>query len=104
MTFQVDPAKLDVYHKSLTDLAGQTDTAKNYVGKHLNLSLWEKGLVGQGLWATAISRMGEARDAINANLDRLKELSNGSAGELGKSAAMYRRTDRASAERLDNTY
>lgn len=104
MSFEVHPEKLDTFHQLLTDLAGQTATAKAYVGKAVDLSMWEKGLVGQGIWAQAISRMGDARDAINANLDRLAALSNGSATELARSATMYRNTDRANAERLDNTY
>lgn len=104
MTFDVHPEKLDAFDKLLTDLAGQTAQAKTYLGNAVNLSMWEKGLVGQGIWAQAISRMGDARDAINDNMDRLAALSNGSATELARSATMYRDTDRANAERLDNTY
>lgn len=104
MTFEIHPEKIDDYHKLLTDISGQTAQAKTYLGQAVDLSMWEKGLVGQGIWAQAISRMGEAKDAINANLDRLSQLTNGSATELARSATMYRHTDRRNAERLDNTY
>lgn len=104
MSFHVDPARLDAYSRLLTDLAGQTGTARNYVDKHLDLSLWAKGLAGQGLWALAISRISETRDAVNANLDRLNTLSTASATELTRAATMYRTMDRANAERLDRTY
>jgi hypothetical protein len=105
MSFHVEPPKLDAYAQQLApDLSGQAGTAKEYLGKHLNLSLWDKGLVGQGIWATAISRMEEARDAVNTNLDKLATLCTGSGAELAKSAEMYRKTDTANAERLDNTY
>lgn len=104
MTFEVHPAKLDTFHNQLTDLAGQTGQAKTYLAGAVDLSMWEKGMVGQGIWAQAISRMGEAKDAINANMDKLAQLSNGSATELARSATMYRETDRKHAEQLDNTY
>ncbi|HEY7593311.1 MAG TPA: type VII secretion target [Actinophytocola sp.] len=104
MSFEVHPEKIDTYHNLLTDLAGQTGQAKTYLGNAVNLSMWEKGLIGQGIWAQAISRMGDAKDAIDANMDRLTELSNGSATELARSATMYRNTDRKHAEQLDNTY
>ncbi|WP_018684468.1 type VII secretion target [Actinokineospora enzanensis] len=104
MTFHVEPTKLDVCQQTLSpELSGQIGRAKGYQDQHLNLSMWEKGPVGQGIWATAISRMGEARDAVAANLDKLDELCTGSAAELGKAAAMYRRTDAAEAARLDDT-
>jgi hypothetical protein len=104
MNFYVDPAKIDAYQLLLTDLAGQTGPARDYVHTHLHLSLQQKGMAGQGLWALAISRIGEASDAVNANLERLHTLSTASAAELARTATMYRNTDRANAERLDRTY
>jgi hypothetical protein len=105
MSFHVEPPKLETFQQLLSPgLAGQTATAKQYLDDHLNLTMWEKGLIGQGIWAQAISRMGDAKNAINADLDKLNTLSAGSAGELGKSAAMYRHTDTTTAEKLDNTY
>lgn len=105
MAFNVDPKKIDTFHQQLSPtLSGQTDTAKNYLNEHLNLTLWEKGLVGQGIWAQAISQMGAARDAIIANMDRLKALSDGCGTELARTATMYRNTDKTHAENLDKTY
>jgi hypothetical protein len=105
MSFHVEPPKIEVFDELLSPtLSGQTATAKQYLENHLNLTMWEKGLVGQGIWAQAISRMGDAKNAINANLDRLKALSDGSSTELARSAVMYRGTDTATAEKLDNTY
>jgi hypothetical protein len=105
MAFHVEPAKIEKFGELLSpNLSGQTATAKEYLDKHLNLTMWEKGLVGQGIWAQAISKMGEARTAIQANLDRLNALSAGCATELARTAVMYRNTDEGTAKKLDDTY
>lgn len=105
MSFHVEPPKLETFQQLLSpNLSEQTGTAKQYLESHLTLSMWEKGLIGQGIWAQAISRMGDAKNAMNANLDKLKALSDGSSTELARSAVMYRNTDTANAEKLDNTY
>lgn len=104
MSLEIHSEKLDSFAAQLGDLAGQVDTAKEYLSKHLELSWHDKGAAGQFIWAAAVSKIGEVRDAVNANLDKLKVLTTGSSGELTKSAKMYRETDRAHAEKLDNTY
>jgi hypothetical protein len=104
VAFEVHPEKLEAFQKQLEELAGQTGAANDYTGKHLELSRQDKGIVGQGIWAQATSQMSEVHAAITANLDKLNTLSTTSAGELGRAAGMYRNTDRAAAERLDNTY
>lgn len=98
MTFRVDEAKLDAAAQALTSLAGDTSTARTYVRSHVELS---GGLGDSGMFVTAIGVLDDVRAAVEAEISRLKELTEASARELRLTAESYRRTDDATDARMD---
>ncbi|UJP40630.1 hypothetical protein [Cellulomonas palmilytica] len=98
MTFRVDESKLDAAAQALTDLAGDTSTARTYARSHVEL---KGGLGDSGIFVTAIGVLDDVRAAVEAELSRLRELTEASARELRLTAQTYRRTDDATDARLD---
>lgn len=98
MTFRVDESKLDAAAHALSVLAEDVSTARTYTRSHVEL---RGGLGDSGMFVTAIGVLDDVRAAVEAELSRLKDLTEASARELTLTAQTYRRTDDATDARMD---
>ena len=95
--FTVDPEAVDAWSARLSGLADDAHQAAQYADTHLRLD----GASWSPAFSNAAAGVEEARAALMASADRLHELLGTSAGELARSAELYRSTDRVAAARLD---
>ncbi|QDQ94017.1 hypothetical protein FND50_26810 [Rhodococcus sp. WB9] len=95
---QVDPATLDGLARNLRELSAQTEPARTYLNRWLDLSTAS----GRAFFEVTKS-IAEVRDRLDANYAALGSLSDRSATELESTANMYRTTDHAYAAELDRT-
>jgi hypothetical protein len=87
---QVQPEDLDRFATAMSNLAADSDSAKQYVAKWFDIS---------GDDARIFAHVAGIAEQV-----RQRQLAEASATELTKSAEMYRTTDLATAKRLDSTY
>lgn len=99
MGFRAEPSSIRKFSERVDELGTAANSARTYSEDHLNIS----GADAQ-IFATIASAASEAKAVLSEHYDRLASLQRIAAVELDKAAAMYQEIDRASAERLDNTY
>ncbi|MDG6108533.1 hypothetical protein Daura_14145 [Dactylosporangium aurantiacum] len=97
--FCVDPSGLRALSGLLTRAAGDARDALDYTRRHCTLR-WEQ----RGLLMLVADPHGQAYGRVTGALDRLRELSDGAAGQVTRAAAGYAAADRATAAALDATY
>jgi len=98
MAFRVDETALDAAAQALTRLAADADTARTYTQTYVDLP---GGLMDSGMFLNAISVLNDVRGTTEAELARLKELTEASARELRAVAQAYRASDDDSDARMD---
>ncbi|MBF6100631.1 hypothetical protein IU510_21480 [Nocardia cyriacigeorgica] len=96
---QVQPEDLDRFATAMSNLAADSDSAKQYVAKWFDISGDDARI-----FAHVAGIAEQVRQNLEANYDKLRQLAEASATEITKSAEMYRTTDLATAKRLDSTY
>lgn len=99
MDFSVRPEAIDTFANQVTALRGDAGTAKNYIHQHLSIDYGDARM-----FFTAAQTCDEVKNAVLASLDQLEKICGASAGELHKTATMYRKTDKTQAGKLDETY
>lgn len=97
---KVDPAALDVLAGKLAKLADDNEAK---TGSYLKEWLDVPGDVG-GIIPIVAQAVHDIRDKLTSNYPQLGSLTAASSNELTKSAAMYRTTDKSTAEALYRTY
>jgi uncharacterized protein YukE len=98
LSFTADPTRIDAWSTRVTALVEDARAGSAYADTHLRFGPWP------GAFSTAVGIMDEARVAIVDADSAIAELLAGSGAELARTAAAYRDTDRAEAERLDALY
>ena len=99
MSFSVDPQYLRTFAGELDHLSDEAPEAKTYVGRYLDI-----GYSDARLFATIAKACSDAKAALEANYQGLKNLAAASASEVTQAAAMYERTDDDQARALDAQY
>lgn len=99
MGFKAEWQRLDAFAGQLDKLAADVSAAKDYLHKHLSYDYGDARM-----FFTIASSNNDTKAAVSDSLARLAEVVTKSAGELRKSAQMYRVTDDAQEQRLDKTY
>ncbi|SFT06843.1 hypothetical protein [Saccharopolyspora flava] len=99
MGFRVQPEGLDTYASLLKGLQDDLKTAQDYLNQHLSYDYGDARM-----FATIANANNATKAAVGDNLKHLDQLLSASAGELVKSANMYRETDANEERRLDETY
>lgn len=97
--FHVDPSGLRALGGLLARAAGDARDTLDYTRRHCELS-WDR----RGLLMLVADPHGKAYGRVTGALDRLRELSDGTAGQLDRAAALYAAADHAAAAGLDATY
>jgi hypothetical protein len=99
MAFRVDKSALESAADALTSVGRDQTRATSYIETHVNL---HGGFGDSGIFVNAISVLENIREALDASLLRLRELTDASADELGLAAVKYHETDDAIDIRLDS--
>lgn len=97
--FRVEPSVVSTFGEKLDGLVTDANAAKTYAEDHLSISGGDAGI-----FQTIVGAVSDARDALTENYERLAKIQQAAASEVDKAAMMYADTDKAGAERLDNTY
>lgn len=97
--FKADDKSIGKFGEEMGGLVDDADTAKAYVDTWLDLGFSEARI-----FATIANTAADVKAALAENYTRLATVQKTAAGELGKAAAMYRKTDDERAEALDKTY
>jgi len=100
MSFNVQPAAIDVFAAGMTSLADETTVATEYVDTHLNLV----GFADSGIFLNILGSNNEAKGVLRTMISRVEALSAGSGRELTRCADNYRAMDSSAAARIDATY
>ncbi len=97
--FFVDPSGLRALSGLLARAAGDARDTLDYTRRHCSLS-WDR----RGLLMLVADPHGKAYGRVTGALERLRDLSDGAAGQVTRAAAAYASTDHAAAAALDATY
>lgn len=76
MSFNVQPAAIDVFAAGMTSLADETTVATEYVDTHLNLV----GFADSGIFLNILGSNNEAKGVLRTMISRVEALSAGSGG------------------------
>lgn len=99
MGFRVQPEGLDAFASLLKGLQDDVKKAHEYLNQHLSYDYGDARM-----FATIANANNDTKAAVGDNLKHLDQLLSASAGELEKSATVYRETDANEERRLDATY
>ncbi|MFD4369385.1 type VII secretion target [Rhodococcus sp. NPDC058521] len=96
---KVDPAALDAFATSLSELSAQAKEATDFLEKHVSTG------AGDGrIFLTIDSTISDMRALLVANTDGIAKLAGESGQEITRAAGHYRSTDLGNASQLDRTY
>ncbi|RVW01074.1 type VII secretion target [Rhodococcus xishaensis] len=94
MTFEVDPVELERFSRRTGELSTQCVNAADHVEQWLSIGASDVGAI----FLPVLSQVNDMREALVANLDSLRRLTDGSAQNLAVAASSYSEQEAANTD------